>query len=351
MNADSTSVQNFFVWKGDPILFQTGIIDLPFTFSLPGLALGALLAWFGYTWWLKHLQGSASSKKAKPEKLSERQFWMVTIPALLVGQLVLHLLGVQGMDTLGPITFRWYGMLFGAAFLVGYYIGTIEYRDAGRPMEERDALLTYVLLATIIGARLGHVIFYEPEYYLRNLHLVPAIWQGGLASHGAAIGILIGIWLYSRKYKLSYLWVTDRVVIPVAIGGAFVRLGNFFNSEIYGVPTNVPWAVVFASEDLIPRHPTMLYEAILYIVLFAILWTLYKRWKGAPPEGYIFAVFLIIMFTGRFLLEYTKVEQAVFTTDWVFGMGQLLSIPFVALGIWLLWKKVDLKAVKTPSRR
>lgn len=342
MQPDSlTSITKYFVWSADPVLFETGVIPLPFTLSIHGLIVGIILAYFVGGYWLKQIQAKAVSRKDKPQSLTDGQYWMVTLGTLALGQIIFNLIPVNGIEQVGPVTFRWYGMLFGGAFLLGYLIGNKEFRDAGRPEAERDALLTYVLIATVVGARLGHVIFYEPEYYLRNLHLVPAIWQGGLASHGAAIGILIGIWLYCRKYKnYSFLWVTDRVVIPVSIGGAFVRMGNFFNSEIYGVQTDVPWAVIFASEDLIPRHPTMLYEAFLYVALFAILSTIYLRHKGKPPEGFIFGVFLIIMFTGRFLLEYTKVEQADFATDWFIGMGQILSVPFVILGIWLLWKKV-----------
>jgi prolipoprotein diacylglyceryl transferase len=331
---------NYFVWHGDPVIYTTGVLWLPFILSIQGLILGLVLAFFAADWWLKRLQGQATSKKEKPQKLTEMQYWAVMLVSLLIGQVIFNIIPVNGFDHIGPISLRWYGLLFGGAFLLGYFIGSKEFRDAGRPEAERDALLTYVLIATVIGARLGHVIFYEPEYYLRNLHLVPAIWQGGLASHGAATGVLIAIWLYTRKYKhLSFLWVTDRVVIPSTIGGAFVRLGNFFNSEIYGVPTDVSWAVVFSKVDMLPRHPSMLYEAVLYVVLFAILWAIYTRYKSRPPEGLLFAVFLIIMFTGRFLIEYTKVEQAEFATGWFIGMGQLLSVPFVLVGIWLLLRK------------
>lgn len=346
MNQAVTETSHF-VWEGYPVIFETGVLPLPFTLSIHGIFLGIILAMIGLTQWQKKInEGVKSARKQK--ELSNGQYWLVVLSAMAIGQLVFNLvIPVDGWQQLGPIEFRWYGILFGTAFFIGYLIGSREFSDYGRPEAERDALLTYVLIATVIGARLGEVLFYDPAYYFSNPILIPQIWRGGLASHGAAIGILIGIYLYTRKYPhLSYLWVTDRVVIPVAIGGVFVRLGNFFNSEIYGIPTNVPWAVIFASEDPLPRHPTMLYEAFAYLVLFFILWSIYKRFKGRPPEGLIFGVFLIIMFTARFLLEYTKVEQADFATDWFIGMGQILSIPFVLLGIWMLWKRVDYSGVR-----
>lgn len=344
MNPESLAASSsHFVWNGDPVLFETGALSIPFTISVHGLLLGVVLAYFGSGWWLKKLQAKASGR-SKPQSLSDGQYWLLLLGSLVVGQLVFNIIPVEGWQQIGPISFRWYGMLFGLAFFIGYLIGSKEFRDYGRPDNERDALLTYVLIATVVGARLGEILFYDPWYYFSNPHLIPQIWRGGLASHGAAIGILVGIYLYTRKYKhLSYLWVTDRVVIPVAFGGALVRLGNFFNSEIIGKPSDLPWAVVFTREDMIPRHPTMLYESLLYFALFGILWTIYKRYSGRPPEGYVFGVFLIIMFTGRFLLEYTKVDPADFTGGWPVTMGQLLSVPFVLLGVWLLMKKVDFK--------
>jgi len=346
MNPDSLANSSYFIWDGYPVLYETGALQIPFTLTIHGLILGIIIAYLGSNWWLKQLQAKAT-RREKPTSLSDGQYWLITISSLVIGQIVFNIIPVEGFQQIGPISFRFYGMLFGGAFLLGYFIGSKEFKDAGRPDSERDALLTYVLIATVVGARMGEVLFYDPVYYFSNPILIPQIWRGGLASHGAAIGILIGIYLFTRKYKnYSFLWVTDRVVIPVAIGGSFVRFGNFFNSEIYGKPTDVSWAVIFTEVDMLPRHATMLYEAFLYIALFAILWTIYTRWKGSPPEGLIFGVFLIIMFTGRFVLEYTKVELADFAVNWPITMGQLLSIPFVLLGIWLLWKKVDYKQIQ-----
>lgn len=251
--------------------------------------------------------------------------------------------------SLGPLEPRWYGILFASSFVVGYLLMRNMYEKAGRTPEELDKLLTYVMIGTVVGARLGHVIFYEPGFYLRYPGQILAIWNGGLASHGAAIGILLSMYFYIKKVrKMNFLWLADRVAIVVAIGGAFIRTGNFMNSEIVGKATELPWAVVFESaqslseaERMIPRHPTMLYEALLCVVLFAFLWAIYKRYNAAPPQGSIFGIFMIVLFSGRFLLEFTKINQAAFTADWSLNMGQWLSVPLVALGIWLIWKKVD----------
>jgi prolipoprotein diacylglyceryl transferase len=248
--------------------------------------------------------------------------------------------------SLGPIAPRWYGLLFAGAFVSGYMFGVKMWKDAGRKVEEMESILTWILVATVIGARLGHVIFYDPSYYLRNLDQVLAVWNGGLASHGAAIGVIIALYYQAKKApKMNFWWLADRVVIPSAVGGAFIRTGNFFNSEIVGSATDAPWGVIFTNlagpAGTIPRHPTMLYEALLCLAVFAVLWFLYKKYKAHPPEGSLFGIFLIMLFTGRFFLEYTKIPQADFATEWAVNMGQLLSIPMVLIGLYIVLKKVD----------
>lgn len=248
--------------------------------------------------------------------------------------------------SIGPIAPRWYGLLFAGAFVSGYFFGVKMWKDGGRKVEEMEHILTWILVGTVIGARLGHVIFYDPSYYLRNLDQVLAIWNGGLASHGAAIGIIVAMYYLAKKApKMSFWWLADRVVIPTAVGGAFIRTGNFFNSEIYGHATDAPWGIVFSNlpgpAGTIPRHPTMLYEAILSLLVFAVLWYIYKKYKAHPPEGSLFGIFLILLFSGRFFLEYTKIPQANFASDWVFNMGQLLSIPLVLIGLYIVLKRVD----------
>ena len=255
--------------------------------------------------------------------------------------------------SLGPLEPRWYGILFASAFVIGFFLMRNMYRAADRTMEELDKLLTYVMIGTVVGARLGHVLFYDPYYYfVQQPDQILAIWNGGLASHGAAIGIILAMYFYVKKVeKMSFLWLADRVVIVVATGGACIRLGNFINSEILGKPTDLPWAVIFknapqlsAAQQMIPRHPTMLYEALLCIGIFAILWIIYKKYNTQPPEGSLFGSFLVLLFGGRFLLEYTKLNQAAFAGDWMFNMGQWLSIPLIAIGVWLIFKKVDWNA-------
>ena len=222
------------------------------------------------------------------------------------------------------------------------------FEHANRDPLEVDQLFMYVIIATVVGARLGHVLFYDPSFYLRYPAQILQVWQGGLASHGAAAGILLALYLFARKmHNMSFLWVTDRVVVVVAIAGAFIRTGNFMNSEIVGEPTDMAWGIIFTRLDMLPRHPTMLYEAILCIAVFGILWKVYKNYDNNPPEGSLFGLFLTILFSGRFLLEFTKMEQAAFAADWIFNMGQWLSVPLIAVGIWLITKKVDWK--KSPE--
>lgn len=248
--------------------------------------------------------------------------------------------------SLGPLEPRWYGLMFAGAFVSGYMFGVRMWKDYGRKVEEMEHILTWVLVGTVIGARLGHVIFYDPSYYLRNLDQVLAIWNGGLASHGAAVGIIIAMYYLSKKARgMTFMWLADRVVIPTAVGGAFIRMGNFFNSEIVGQETDAPWGIIFTNlpgpAGMVPRHPTMLYEVILCLIVFAVLWTIYKKYKAHPPEGSLFGTFLILLFTGRFFLEYTKIPQANFASDWMFNMGQLLSIPLVLIGLYIVFTKVD----------
>jgi phosphatidylglycerol---prolipoprotein diacylglyceryl transferase len=326
---------NYFVWEPDPILFSIQEFNLPFSISIWGLVLAFGLIYFG-------LQKVAPDKKNKNSaEIPAWKFWGVIISSIILGQLPFLLIDSASFSTIGPIEPRVYGLLFAFAFIAGYFIGFKMFRDAGKPQEELDRLLIYVLVGTIIGARLGHVFFYEAEFYLRNIHLIPQVWTGGLASHGSAIGIIIAMYLYARRTAgITFMWVADRVVPGVAIGGMFIRIGNFFNSEILGLPTELPWAVIFANVDMVPRHPSMLYEAILCVFVLIALLIIYKKYQQNPPEGSLFGTFLVMLFTGRFFIEFTKVTLADFRADSLLDMGQLLSIPFVLIGIWILWKKV-----------
>ncbi|MFP4527668.1 MAG: prolipoprotein diacylglyceryl transferase [Candidatus Kapaibacterium sp.] len=239
--------------------------------------------------------------------------------------------------SVGPITVRWYGLLFALGFAIGYQILWWMFRREGHSQKELDTLTVYMVAATIIGARLGHCFFYNPDYYLANPMKILMIWEGGLASHGAAIGIVLGVWIFAATNKrATFLWTADRLLVPVALAAAFVRLGNFMNSEILGHPADVPWAVVFASYDSVPRHPAQLYEAISYIAIFVFLLLYYKKHGEKTPRGILAGMFLILLFSARFFLEFFKMQQADFAPPLGIQMGQWLSIPFIITGIIMI---------------
>jgi phosphatidylglycerol---prolipoprotein diacylglyceryl transferase len=232
---------------------------------------------------------------------------------------------------------RWYGLLFASGFVFGYYIMRRIFRNEGLSDELLDKLTVYAALGTIIGARLGHCFFYEPRYYLSNPIEILKVWNGGLASHGAAIGILLALWLFVRKEKKSYIWVLDRVVIVVALAGALIRIGNLKNSEIYGVETTLPWGFVFLRNgENAPKHPTQIYEALAYLITFFVIFRIYWKTKGKFTPGLIFGIFLIMVFAFRFFVEFVKEEQVAFEKGMALNMGQKLSIPFVLAGIAIL---------------
>lgn len=330
---------NYIVWDADPTALDLGTLHLPFPVAIYGIILAIILFFYG----LNKLE----PEKQAGQEAEEPSGWKILgllAGSVVIGQLIFLVIPSPMIQDIGPIQIRWYGPLFASAFIVGYILGYRMFSSAGYTQEQIDRLLIYIVLGTVIGARLGHILFYNPGFYLRHPAEIIAIWHGGLASHGAAIGIIIAMYLFARKtHGMNFLWLADRIVIVVAIGGAFIRTGNFINSEIVGEPTNLPWGVVFARRtdlEMVPRHPTMLYEAVLCVIVFAVLWTLYKRYKNQPPEGSLFGAFLILLFSGRILLEFTKLNQAAFSSGWLFNMGQLLSLPLVAIGIWLLVKKV-----------
>jgi len=265
----------------------------------------------------------------------------------VLGQLLFLILPSPRISTIGPIQIRWYSLLFAGSFGVGIWLTRKMFIHADRDPLEVDQLFYYVILGTVVGARLGHVFFYEPSLYLRHPDQILAVWNGGLASHGAAIGILFALYLFVKsKRRMSFLWITDRVVVVVAIAGAFIRIGNFMNSEIIGEPTKLAWGIIFARRpdlDMVPRHPSMLYEAVLCILVFVLLWQVYKAYDNAPPEGSLFGLFVTGIFGGRFFLEFLKHNQAAFVQGWYLNMGQWLSIPLIAIGLWLIFKKVNWK--------
>jgi phosphatidylglycerol---prolipoprotein diacylglyceryl transferase len=242
---------------------------------------------------------------------------------------------------IGSIAIRWYGLLFALSFVFGYLILLRVFKKENVPVKVLDTLTTYMVIATVAGARLGHCFFYEPEYYLKNPLKIFAVWEGGLASHGAAIGIITGMLLFSYFQKKPFLWVIDRIVIVVALSGFLIRTGNLMNSEIFGIPTTLPWGFLFEragnpADSLVPRHPTQIYEALTYLSIFIFLWWYYYRKDGKPAPGFLFGMFLILVFGMRFLIEFIKEPQVGFEQSMALNMGQLLSIPFILAGIYFV---------------
>ena len=252
----------------------------------------------------------------------------------------------------GSVTVRWYGLMFAIGFLVGYEIVYRIFRHEGARESWVGSLFIYVVVATILGARLGHVFFYDWGYYSQHLAEIPKIWEGGLASHGGTLGIMLAIWLYSRFVtRKPMLWTFDRLVVPVGFVAALIRIGNLMNHEIYGGETSMPWGFSFVTnlgqwmqgaEPVFsaPSHPTQIYEAAFYLLTFAVCMLMYWRWRCQEREGLIFGVFMLGIFVPRFFIEYIKNVQepweVAMRANWGIDQGQLLSIPFIVLGLWLV---------------
>lgn len=255
---------------------------------------------------------------------------------------------------------RWYGLCWALGLLAAYLIVEKIYKHEKISDKWFSALFWYVVLGVIIGARLVHCFFYgadgDPFYYFKNPIEILKIWEGGLASHGGALGIVVGVFLYHRKTKQSILWVLDRIMVPTGLTAAFIRLGNLMNSEIFGKPTDLPWGFNFIrSQEWIalggvPCHPTQIYEALVYLAVFGIAMYLYWKTDAKEKQGLILGIGLIIIFTARILLEYLKNVQVQFEIDMRaaigMDMGQLLSLPFVIWGIWLVWNALKKKPTK-----
>lgn len=270
----------------------------------------------------------------------------------------IHWAGKEELFSIGSFAIRPYSLCWLLAFAVSYYLMLKVFKREGKTQEDLDRFSIYIFLGTLIGARLGHCLFYEFDYYMQHplemilpFRKIDGSWKltgfMGLASHGAAVGILTGLYLYANKTKTNFLWIADRLILVVPLAGAFVRLGNFFNSEIIGKPAdpNLPWAVVFENAglkpeelNLIPRHPGQMYEAVGYVILFFILWAFYRKNQN-PKPGLLFGIFLVGLFGIRFVVEFFKENQEVFENDMLINMGQLLSVPFILAGVYLILRK------------
>lgn len=236
---------------------------------------------------------------------------------------------------------RYYSLFFAIAFWLGYTIVSKMFKDQKLPEDWVDKIFIYIVVATIIGSRLGHVFFYAWDYYKEHPIEIFKVWEGGLASHGGTIGIMLALWLYTKYVShKSYLWVVDCATVPVALAAFFIRMGNLFNSEIYGIPSNVSWAFRFLrlrpELALIPRHPTQIYEALFYLCVFGLLWYLYWNKRMIERHGFLFGVFMICVFGFRMFIEVFKENQEAFEESMILNMGQILSIPFVLLGVGCL---------------
>ena len=264
--------------------------------------------------------------------------------------------------SIGSLTVRWYGLLWAIGIWLALVIVQKIFKHEKHPEAWVDKLFIYTVLGTIIGARLGHCFFYEwkelaepvtflgitfkyGNYYLSHPWELLYIWRGGLASHGGAIGILIAMYYYNKNVsKKGYIWIFDRLVIGVALAGASIRLGNLMNSEIYGTA----WGFIFVRDGKTePMHPTQIYEMIYCLVTFAVTYWLYYKKEAYKKTGFIFGVFLLGIFGTRFLLEFIKLNQEAFESGMILNMGQILSVPFIIWGIWLIMNRNKAVAVKT----
>jgi prolipoprotein diacylglyceryl transferase len=247
------------------------------------------------------------------------------------------------------ISIRYYGLLFVSGLILCIYILSWIYKRESIPPENLEKLSIYGMIGILAGARLGHCLFYEPSYYLSHpLEMILPItflpdgeikFRGyqGLASHGGVLGLLIALYLYSRKTKHSMIDTLDLIAVVAGLSFGFIRLGNFMNSEIIGIPTTKPWGVIFERVDNIPRHPAQLYEAISYFIIFTIMMLLYKKMRARLKKGFLFGLATVLFFTARFVIEFVKENQVGFEDKMTLNMGQLLSLPFIAVGIGFIF--------------
>ena len=242
--------------------------------------------------------------------------------------------------SLGPITLRWYGTLFALGFVFGRQLVQKMFIAEKISLDLIDPLLRMMIASTVIGARLGHCFFYDPAFYLSNPLKILAVWEGGLASHGAAVGLTVGFIWFARKHReLPLLKLMDRMTLPTMLTGAMIRLGNLFNSEILGKPTGGDWGFVFTRVDNVPRHPAQLYESICYAAIFGILyWMYWKRPSIRQQSGRLLGIFLSATFGVRLLIEFVKENQSAFESELPLNMGQLLSLPIVLIGLYLIFR-------------
>lgn len=252
---------------------------------------------------------------------------------------------------LGPVAIRWYGMLFVGGFLLGDALLQRIFAAEGRAPKQAERLLMAALIGSVVGARLVHCAFYEPAYFLAHPLDVFKVWQGGLASHGGALGLIAALAVTARRLSppVPLLWLLDRVAIPTAFAGAMIRIANYLNSEIVGLPTHAQWGVIFTAVDALPRHPVQLYEAASYAAIGLLLCTVYRRAGRRPPPGKLLGLFLLAVFGARIVLEAFKTPQAAYEGGQALTVGQWLSVPFLMLGVFFLVRAYRSKQVTPPT--
>ena len=261
--------------------------------------------------------------------------------------------------------FRWYGLSWLIGAFAGYRIMINIYQREEIDAGKLEDLVTYIMVGAIVGARFGHILFYEPLHYWHNpIEILPFRLEptfqftglAGLASHGGILGALVALYRFNRKYQLGYLWLLDRLTIAGTALGGFIRLGNLINSEIIGTPTNLPWAFVFTSVDSIPRHPAQLYEAICYFIISLLLFLVWKNRKLQQNQGFLFGMGMVLIFLQRFLMEFLKENQVSFEENLSLNMGQWLSIPLILLGLLMIFRSTrknknhSAKSIQPPSK-
>lgn len=262
--------------------------------------------------------------------------------------------------SIGSLSVRWYGICWALGLYLAWLVQVYLYKKDGAPEDWADKIFTYMAIGVIVGARVGHCWFYEwheastlgleplkmlgmtfnyRNPYIEHPTLLLKIWEGGLSSHGGAIGLIIAAIILDKKhFHTGVAWIFDRLVIGVAVTATLIRLGNLFNSEIYGGPTDLPWGFIFVRDgQTVPCHPTQIYEMLYCIVAGIVSWTMYRYTNAKQRPGLIFGVWLLIVFVTRFLLEFIKFDQEAFEANFVLNMGQVLSIPLIVWGVWLIW--------------
>ena len=258
---------------------------------------------------------------------------------------------------------KYYGLLFGGGLLLSSYILRGIYSRESLKESAHEALFIYGIIGIFVGARLGHCLFYDFEYYSENIleiflpvkigesGTIKFTGYSGLASHGGTIGLIISLFLYSRKYEIKFLKILDLIAIVAPLGATFIRLANLTNSEMIGNPTTLPWAFIFKKIDNIPRHPAQLYEAISYFIIFIIMITIYKTKNIKLGNGFMFGLVLTLIFTMRILIEFVKINQVEFEDGMKLNMGQILSIPFILLGIYFMVKNLGKTETENKTKR